>query len=134
MSKKIIHFYKKCVVKCQNSTIFCVSLTFLLAATHFLQSCSVQSSVEQSIQNLKFEFHSKLDCIRIWSLLNLKFVKLDSIRIWTVFELCFYSRLYGMRWGKINTKFWSYISKIFGSKSSYGFTWSLCELTFDDCW
>ena len=35
-----------------------------------------------------------LDCIRIWTLLNPRFVELDSIRIWTIFELCFYSRLY----------------------------------------
>ena len=76
--------------------ILCQS-NFLLAVTRFLQSYSVQASVDQSTQNLKFEFHSKLDSIRIWTLLNLEFVELDSIRIWTIFELCFYSRLYGKK-------------------------------------
>ena len=58
--------------------ILCQS-NFLLAVTRFLQSYSVQASIKQSTQNLKFEFHSKLDSIRIWTLLNLEFVELDSI-------------------------------------------------------
>ena len=72
-----------------NSNIFMSSNTVF---TKILSSHQ-QSSLHKS---LKFGLNSNLDCIRIWTLLNLEFVELDSIRIWTVFKLCFYSRLYGI--------------------------------------